>query len=101
MFYIPVASRAEAATLGQEAIKLKLAACANTFPAQSMFVWQGELQEEQEYILMLKTLPLLRAKLNAFITASHSYQTPAILSWQAEVNESYGTWMQQQLYENT
>jgi uncharacterized protein involved in tolerance to divalent cations len=41
------------------AIEQQLAACANVFPMQSVFPWNGEIQQEEEFVLILKTLPSL------------------------------------------
>ncbi|MBP7238775.1 MAG: divalent cation tolerance protein CutA, partial [Saprospiraceae bacterium] len=32
-----------------------------------------------------------------FIVENHPYDVPCIMSWSAEVNESYGKWMKEQL----
>jgi len=97
VFYIPVGSSEEASALGKMVVEKKLAACANVFPVQSNYLWESKMQDEQEFILLLKTFPSLKEKLSLFISSTHSYDTPAILSWQAEVNEAYGNWMHDQL----
>ena len=97
VFYIPVGSSEEASALGKMAIEKHLAACANIFPAQSSFLWESKMQEEEEFILLLKTFPSLSERLRLFISSAHSYDTPAILSWSAEVNEVYAKWMSDQL----
>jgi periplasmic divalent cation tolerance protein len=97
VFYIPVGSFEEASTMGNLAVEKNLAACANVFPVQSSFLWESSMQHEQEFILLLKTFPSLNKKLRMFISSKHSYATPAILSWQAEVNEEYANWMAEQL----
>jgi periplasmic divalent cation tolerance protein len=93
LFYIPTASEEEAASLGHQAIDNHLAACANVFPVQSAFPWDGTMQSEEEFVLLLKTLPHLRDNLRSFIKANHSYTTPAVISWSADVNEDYMAWM--------
>ena len=97
IFYIPVGSSKEASSLGDMAIEKHLAACSNIFPVQSGFVWEEKMQQEQEFVLLLKTFPTLRERLRIFISSVHSYKTPAILSWQVEVNDEYGKWMSDQL----
>lgn len=99
-FYIPVSNAAEAATLGNLAINEQLAACANVFPVQSVFMWEGSLQQEPEFILVLKTMPRKKRALRELMESRHSYETPCILSWDAEVNEAYGGWVNQQVKED-
>lgn len=96
-FYIPVANETEASALGHLAIEKHLAACANVFPIQSAFMWEGVMQQEAECILVLKTMPYQKQALREFLESHHSYQTPCILSWEVEVNEAYGKWVNGQV----
>ena len=96
-FYVPVGNAAEAASLGNLAIKEQLAACANAFPVQSVFMWEGALQQEPEFILVLKTMPHKKNALRELLESKHSYETPCILSWDAEVNAAYGSWVDRQV----
>lgn len=93
LFYIPIGSETEAKSLGLNAVEKKLAACANVFPIQSIFPWDGTIQNEHEFILVLKTLPSLKNKVSEYISVHHSYDVPCIISWIVEVNESYGMWV--------
>lgn len=97
LFYIPIGSEQEATYLGDLVIGKKLAACSNVFPVTSAFPWNGKLEKEYEFVLILKTIPSLRDSLRSFIEGNHPYDTPCILSWSAEVNESYFKWMYEQL----
>jgi periplasmic divalent cation tolerance protein len=97
IFYIPCGSSEEAARLGKLAVEQKLAACANVFPIQSVFPWNGSIQSEGEYVCILKTLPYRKAELEEYMTALHAYHIPCIARWTAEVNASYGLWMEEQI----
>ena len=96
-FYIPVGNASEALSLGDMVVENKLAACANSFPIQSVFAWSGSIQHEHEFVLVLKTMPSLKDLLRAFIERHHTYDTPCILSWDAEVNDKYGKWVEEQV----
>jgi len=93
-FYIPVGSEVEANALGKLVVENKLAACANIFPVQSMYPWNDQLQQDHEFVLILKTFPALNAELQTLIEQHHSYKIPCILQWDAEVNDAYGNWME-------
>ena len=93
-FYIPVGSEVEANALGKLVVENKLAACANIFPVQSMYPWNVQLQQDHEFVLILKTFPALNAELQVLIAQHHSYKIPCILQWDAEVNDAYGNWME-------
>lgn len=101
LFYIPVGSHADAKALGDYAIAQKLAACANVFPIDSAFPWQGQLQHEKEVVLLLKTLPAFSASLRELIRSRHTYEVPCIISWPVEVNDEYGKWVEQCLVQKT
>ena len=92
-FYITVGSQTEALAIGKQAVESRLAACANVFGMQSVFPWKNQIAEEHEYVLVLKTMPDIASSLQTFISTIHSYSVPCILSWDVEVNESYGKWV--------
>ena len=96
-FYIPLGSRTEATDLGDKAIHQKLAACSNIFPITSAFPWKGILEREEEFVLVLKTMPTHSVPLRQFLEEHHPYDIPCILSWNAAVNDAYGKWMVEEL----
>ena len=93
IFYIPVSTQSEATSLGRKAVENRLAACANIFPVQSIFPWEGSIQNEGENVLLLKTIPSLTFKLRDFFSEHHPYEVPCIMNWNVEVNEEYGKWI--------
>lgn len=52
------------------------------------------MQNENEYVLLLKTLPEIKDKLSDFIQQHHPYEIPCIIHWDVDVNESYRTWIE-------
>lgn len=95
MFYIPVGTAEEARLLGEKAIEMRLAACANVFPIDSVFQWLGQVQHEKESVLLLKTLPSHKHSLQEWISIAHTYEVPCIISWEVEVNDGYGLWIKE------
>ena len=95
LFYIPVGTSAEAKLLGEKAIGMQLAACANIFPIDSTFQWLGEMQHESEFVLLLKTLPALKLLLQEWVKSAHTYEVPCIISWEVDVNDEYGLWIKE------
>lgn len=83
--------------MGRMAVEQKLAACANVFPIQSIFSWEGAMQSEGEFVTVLKTLPSHQKELAKYIAAHHAYKIPCIAHWKVEVNASYGLWMMKQM----
>jgi periplasmic divalent cation tolerance protein len=69
----------EAEALAQAIVEARLAACVQVRAVRSLYVWQGALQREPEWVLHIKTLDARYAALEAFIRARHGYQTPEIV----------------------
>lgn len=62
-----------------------LAACANIHgPAQSIYAWNGEIQEEREYAVLLKTTAGRVPELQKRILDEHPYDVPCIVHWPIE-----------------
>ncbi len=97
VLYIPCKNKKEAIALGKVAIDNKLSACANIFPIDSLYVWGEKLTQDNETILLLKTLPKLSKKLGQLIESKHSYECSCILSLDAKVNKEYYKWMKQSI----
>ncbi len=62
-------------------LKEKLAACVQVFgPIQSDFIWEGEIQSEEEWFIMIKTNADLYQKIEDCIKKVHHYEVPEIYS---------------------
>jgi periplasmic divalent cation tolerance protein len=62
-------------------LDLRLAACVSIIPAvNSLYVWQGKIQEDEEVLLLVKTrAELFEDKIIPTVRASHPYQTPEVI----------------------
>ena len=82
MIYVTVADKAQARELGRFLVTSQLAACVNIFDQMnSMYVWQGEFQDDQEAVLIAKTTEDRLAELVGAIKQRHSYDCPCIVTW--------------------
>ena len=67
--------------IGQNLVEKKLAACANVVPGlQSIFYWKGELCEEAEVLLIIKSMDHLLDSIILFVQENHSYDVPEIIA---------------------
>lgn len=72
---------ASAKTLAQTLIEQKLAACVNIMsPCQSIYNWQGAIEQASEVPLMIKTDTVHYDALEAAIIKAHPYELPEIIS---------------------
>lgn len=77
MVYVTAPSRDEAATIGRVLVTERLAACANILaPMQSIYEWEGAIEESEEAVLLLKTRKDLAARVLARVEDLHSYEVP-------------------------
>jgi len=56
-----------------------LAACVQIFPIESIYLWEGEICDENEYVLFIKSKTALFDKIMAAIKENHSYEVPEII----------------------
>ena len=99
ILYVPVSSREEALNISRKIISEKLAACVNLIPGiASIYEWKREIQEEQENILIIKTLRENVDKLRDRIAELHSYEIPCIAEIELKsINAVFGNWMEKVL----
>ena len=80
--YVTASDQSEARRIGRTLVEERLAACANILePMNSIYWWEGKVQEASEAVLILKTT---QARLEALVNrvkALHSYDCPCIEAW--------------------
>jgi periplasmic divalent cation tolerance protein len=72
----------------------QLIACANIYPIQSMYFWEGKLVSEGEYVAILKTTSNLLEDVRQVIQEHHPYEVPCIIHLPADANTSYLNWIE-------
>ena len=78
---ITTASEEEAATIGRAVVQQELAACANILALKkSIFQWKGEIAEEQECLMIVKSRLDLFEELSMAVKRLHSYKIPEIIA---------------------
>jgi periplasmic divalent cation tolerance protein len=69
----------------QELVELKLAACVNLFnPVQSIYRWQGKIEQAEEVSLHIKTTKNNLTKIEQVIIKNHPYDVPEIIALKIE-----------------
>lgn len=99
VIYTVVSSLAQAEKLGKLLLERHLCACVNMIPnMKSMYWWDGNIESSDETILLIKTEKEKYAAVERLIKENHSYEVPAIFSFEAEqVEPTYGTWLKNQI----
>jgi len=88
-------SAAEADRIAEALVAERLAACVQTTPIASRYVWKGELQKDEEVLLLIKTRRELFEAVRTRIRALHSYETPEIVMVPVTaVDSDYLAWLE-------
>ncbi|GAB7181752.1 divalent-cation tolerance protein CutA [Kitasatospora sp. Ki12] len=69
-----------ARALASAVVRERLAACAQVYPVRSVYWWEGEVRDAEEWRIDLKTRAELADRLGAFVAERHSYETPEVIA---------------------
>jgi periplasmic divalent cation tolerance protein len=90
-----VATREDAVRIGRALVEQRLAACAQIEPIESIYRWKGELHQEPEFRLVLKTSDTRYSDIERAIAEMHPYELPAIHALPiAHIHAPYAEWLQ-------
>lgn len=68
--------------IARACVEHRLAACVNILsPCQSIYRWQGKIEQAQEIPLLIKTTAAAYPALEARLQALHPYELPEILAF--------------------
>jgi len=86
-----------ALAIGETAVQNKLSACVNIDgPIQSIYVWEGELEREEEWILWIKAPSSNWSPIEALVKDHHPHEIPAILAIPCvNSNQRYAEWLEE------
>ncbi|GAK61435.1 divalent-cation tolerance protein cutA [Candidatus Vecturithrix granuli] len=103
LIFITTGSVQEAEMIARTLVEKKLAACGNIVPAiRSVFWWQGNLENEQEALLILKSRSVLLSDIITVVKALHSYDEPEIIAMPIFAgSESYLAWIEKETQQSS
>lgn len=79
--FVTVGNEEEALTIGRTLVEEKLVACVNLVPQiRSIYWWKGEVCDDQELLLVMKTTTSMFDSLQSRIRELHSYEVPEIVA---------------------
>lgn len=95
---VTAASEQEAGAIASALVEQQLAACVACMPVRSVFRWQGEVCQESEWQLIIKTNLQHFQQLEAKIQDLHSYDVPEIIALPIVAGQSaYLDWIVDQV----
>lgn len=93
--YCTVPNKKLAKDITKVIMRHKLAACVSMIDrVQSVFSWDGEICEEKEILMMIKTRRANYGKVKLVIEDMHSYSVPEIIALPiVDCSEDYLKWL--------
>ena len=81
LVYITTSGEDESKKIGRMVVEERLAGCINIIPTiESFYWWKGEIEEDNESILIAKTKVSNVENIIKRVKEIHSYENPAILA---------------------
>ena len=95
---VTVGSEEEGAAIASTVVSEQLAACVKVFPVTSTYRWQGTVQCDREWQLIIKTQRDCFQSLESRIRTLHSYDVPEIVAMPiVQGSHPYLSWLEQEL----
>jgi len=95
--YVTAADEDQAEDLARALLERGLIACANLLPRmRSLYLWNGEVQDDREVAMLLKTRQDRLEELIVAVERLHPYDVPCVVAWPIEAgSEAYLDWVRE------
>jgi len=93
MYYITLNNPDEAKVISYELLEKRLAVCTNWFPMSCAYRWQGEIKQEPEVVLIVKTKDGLRDAIEKVIFQHIKYTNYIAELNINSVNDGFLSWL--------
>lgn len=90
--FVTVGNEKEATFIARTLVEESLAACVGMVQQKSIYRWKGEIIEDEESLLIIKTQQDRFASLQERVLSLHSYEVPEIIS--ARIQDGYGAYLE-------
>lgn len=98
LIYVTCKDVEQAKKISQVLLEKRLIACANFFPINSMYYWKGSINNDSEFVLILKTVEKKFRKVEEEIKKVHSYESPCIISIKVtDANKEFLKWVKKEI----
>ena len=83
--------------IAKELIESELAACISIKQIQSIYKWQGDIEENKEFEITIKSLPKNLNKLTLILKSRISYEVPQLIYKIFDSENSYFQWIKESI----
>ena len=97
--FITAPTSEEAKSIGRHLVEKGLAACASIVPGiQSLFIWNGKFSQENEILIIVKSIQEKVKEIVAVVKEMHSYDVPEIIVLPVvDGSKDYLDWLQESI----
>ncbi|MEH1909507.1 MAG: divalent-cation tolerance protein CutA [Nostoc sp.] len=93
LYYVTLNNTDEARKIGRALLECKLAVCVNWFPITCAYSWQGEITEEPEVVLIIKTQDGYALEIEKVIQEYITYTNLMAEISLTAVNQGFVNWL--------
>lgn len=90
--FVTAGNAKEAQTIAHRLVEERAAACVGIIPQKSMYSWKGEIVEDVEVLLIIKTRDDMFRRVEEIVLKTHSYEIPEIIRF--EIKEGHKPYLQ-------
>lgn len=92
---VTVAGEAQGVAIARALVSERLAACVNLLgPIRSIYRWRDAIEDEREYLLLIKTSARAYRRLERRVREMHSYEVPEVMALKpSEASKPYLDWI--------
>ena len=83
--------------ISKELIERKLAACISIKEIKSIYIWQGNIEENKEFEITIKSLPENLNELILILKEKISYEIPQLIYKIFDSENSYFQWIKESI----
>lgn len=89
-------NKSEAEKIAKALLESQKAACVQIMPIDSIYRWEGEIKQDAEYLLFIKTVDKHFEAVQKHILALHSYEVPEVIQIPIEQGSpDYLKWLEE------
>jgi len=95
IFFATVPNQEEGEKIAKILVENKFAACVNIIPGiKSIYQWKGKIEQDNEFLLVIKSTEKKSDRLIQKVLENHSYETPECIGVRIEKgSEKYLKWI--------
>lgn len=101
LYYVTLNNTDEARQIGRALLEQKLAVCVNWFPITCAYSWQGEITEEPEVVLIIKTQDGYKTEIEELIRQHITYNNFIAEISPTAINQGFLGWLNAEVPQRT